>query len=97
MKYDNVIDIPLHWLILDEKQPSRIVKAAELLTFNIINILKVVHNVEVQHIETFFGVDRYGILYLIRTNKLIITKEDSGIASINERERTLMKSRGSER
>lgn len=83
-------------MILDVKQPERIVKAAELLTFNIINILKVVHNVDVQHIETFFGVDRYGILYLIRTNKLIITKEDNGIASLNDGMRT-MKSRGSER
>jgi len=52
-----------------------------------------VHNVEVLHIETFFAVDRYGILYLIRTNKLIIRKEDSGITSQNDRDRTYTKSR----
>lgn len=95
-KYDNVIDIPLHWYILDSTQPNRIIKAAELLTFNIINILKVVHNVEVLHIETFFAVDRYGILFLIKTNKLIIKKEDSGINSHNDRDRSNMKSRVSD-
>lgn len=61
-KYENVIDVPLDWLLLDEQKPERLIKAAEILTCNIINILKVVHNVDVKHIETFFGVDRLGVL-----------------------------------